>query len=181
MVSLIVSVTTREFTVPSAFHEVLGQRQTVGAIAAITLAMIVFGLAWGSEFARYSGWQLIIASLLAADIVAGAIANFTRGTNDFYAQRPNHRWGFIAIHVHLLLIGWLLGWDMVPVFLVWIGTITCAGIVNLTGNRPIIGGLCLALGLIVFPSLGLEGVKLCLSALFFLKVTYSFAVNHYAT
>lgn len=181
MKNLIVSISTREFSVPSAFHEVMGKRQTVGGIAAIVIAVIVFGFAWGGELAGDAGWQLWLAALLAVDVVAGAVANFTRGTSDFYAQRPVFRWGFIAIHVHILVIGWLMGWDMAPVFLVWVGTITCACVVNLTGNRPVVGGLCLVLGLIFLPKLGMEGVQLCLSAMFFLKVTYSFAVNHYAT
>lgn len=181
MINLIISFLTREFALPSALHEVMGQRQTVGGIAAILVAVIIFSLAWGSELVRDIEWYQWIAVLLAVDIVAGAVANFTRGTSDFYAQRPLFRWGFIAIHVHLLLIGWLMGWAMAPVFLVWLGTITCASAVNLTGNRPIIAGLCLALGLTFLPKLGIEGVQLCLSAMFFLKVTYSFAVNHYAT
>lgn len=74
-----------------------------------------------------------------------------------------------------------MGWDMAPIFLVWLGTIGCACVVNLTGNRPVIGGLCLALGLTFLSKLGIDGIQLCLSAMFFLKVTYSFAVNHYAT
>ncbi len=181
MKNVIFSVLTREFLVPSAFHEVMGQRQTVAGITAILVAVITFGFAWGSELFLDMGWRNWFAALLAVDIVAGAVANFTRGTSDFYAQRPVFRWGFIVIHVHLLVIGWLLGWDMVPVFLVWLGTIACAFIVNLTGNRPIMGGLCLVFALTFLPKLGVDGLQLCLSAMFFLKVTYSFAVNHYAS
>lgn len=180
MKNLIFSVLAWEFAVPSAFHEVMGQRQTVGGVLAVGVAVIVFGLAWGGEFTRDNGWQQWFAAILAVDIVAGAVANFTRGTNDFYAQRPIHRWSFIAIHVHLPVIGWLMGWEMAPVFLVWMGTIALACVVNLTGNRSIIGGLCLALGLMFLPKLGMESVQLCLSAMFFAKVTYSFGVNHYA-
>ena len=174
-------LTTREFAVPSALHEALGKRQTTGAIAAIIAAVMAFLLLWGPELFSASGWRHWMAALLAIDIVAGAVANFTRGTNDFYMQRPLHRWGFIAIHVHILLIGWLLGWDIAPVFWVWFGTILGASIVNLTGNKPFIGGLFLAIGLMALPILGLGGLEFCLSAAFFLKVTYSFAVNHYAT
>lgn len=180
MKNLIISVSTREFSVPSVFHEVMGQRQTVGGITAIIVAVIVFGLAWKSEFTRAMGWHYWLAALLAVDIVAGAVANFTRGTSDFYAHRPAFRWGFIAIHVHLPVIGWLMGWDMAPVFFVWLGTIACACVVNLTGNRPVVGGFCLALGLTFLSKSGIDGIQLCLSAMFFLKVTYSFAVNHYA-
>ncbi|WP_322889805.1 MULTISPECIES: hypothetical protein [unclassified Yoonia] len=181
MKNLIVSLTTRQFAVPSVFHEVIGQRQTVGGITAISVAVIVFGFIWGAEFARDTGWRHWLAGLLAVDIVAGAVANFTQGTNDFYAQRSGFRWGFIAIHIHLPIIGWLMGWDMAPLCLVWVGTIACACAVNLTGNRPVMGGFCLALGLTFLPKLGIDGIQLCLSAMFFLKVTYSFAVNHYAT
>ena len=180
MKNLTYSVSTREFAVPSALHDVMGQRQTVGGVLAVIVAVIAFGIVWGGEFARDNEWQQWLAGIIALDIVAGAVANFTRGTSDFYAQRPTNRWGFIAIHVHLLVIGWLMGWDMGPVFLVWLGTIACVSIVNLTGNRAVIGGLCLALGLIFLPELGMEGVQLSLSAMFFLKVTYSFGVNHYA-
>jgi len=170
----------RAFAVPAALHEVLGARQTLGGLAAIGAAVAVFVLLWGAPLLADGGWRAWVAFLLAVDIVAGAVANFTRGTNDHYAARPLGRWVFIAVHVHLPVIGLALGWEMGPVLSVWLGTIACAVLVNLTGNRAVVGGFCLALGLMVLPTLGMDGLQLCLSALFFLKVSYSFAVDHAA-
>ncbi len=170
----------REFAVPPALHDVLGQRQTTGGVLAIAFAAGVFVLIWGEAVLGEMGWRNWLAFVLAVDIAAGAVANFTRGTNDFYARRPERRWVFIAVHVHLPVIGLLLGWEMGPVLAVWLGTIACAVLVNLTGNRAVVGGFCLALGLLVLPQLGMDGLELCLSALFFLKVGYGFAVDHAA-
>jgi hypothetical protein len=172
------SLLRRDFAVPPAFHEVMGQRQTVGGVVAVIAAVGAFSLLWGDAILPDGTWQNWLAFLIALDIVAGAVANFTRGTNDFYAERPISRWVFIAVHIHLPVIGWALGWDMASVLAVWLGTVACASLVNVTGNRPVIGGLCLALGLMLLPKLGMDGLQLCLSALFFLKVTYSFAVDH---
>lgn len=168
----------RDFAVPSVLHNALGQRQTTGGILAIAVAAGVFVLIWGKAVLGEMGWRNWIAFILALDIVAGAVANFTQGTNDFYARRPGRRWVFIAVHVHLPVIGWALDWDMGTVLAVWLATITAATIITLTGSGVMVGGLCLALGLMLLPALGMESLQLCLSALFFLKVGYAFGVDH---
>lgn len=129
----------REYPVPSAFKEVLGARQSAGALLCIAvltaLAATLWALTIGQEASSVRLWRQVLAWLLMLDIAAGAVANFTPGTNAFYAERPAWRWGFIAVHVHVVLIGWLLAVPLAPLVLVWGYTIGAAALVNLWSGR----------------------------------------------
>lgn len=176
----------REYPIPAAFKEVLGSRQSVGALLCIALVTVLAATLWGvtigQEVASNSLWRQVLAWLLMLDIAAGAIANFTPGTNAFYAERPAWRWGFIAIHVHLPLVGWLLGVPLAPLLGVWAYTIGAAVLVNLTFGRrwqPVLAGTLLCVGVLGISQLSLPAWLMSLTLLFMIKVLYAFAVNHY--
>ncbi|AWY01592.1 hypothetical protein A8139_17690 [Marinomonas primoryensis] len=52
-------------------------------------------------------------------VLAGCIANFSFGTNEFYSKRPKNRLIFISIHIHILVIAWLLSEPMGAALIVW--------------------------------------------------------------
>ena len=171
------------------FQDVFGQEQSVAELAAI----ILFGLGvpvvlvlWSPEFfGSLPFWRSALALILVLDIAAGCIANFTRSTSDFYAARPRNRWIFIALHVHVLAVAFLLDADILAATWVWLYTIVGAAVVNALPVGPsqnFTGGLLLAIGLggiALFPDL--SAVMAVVFTLFMLKVLFAFAVNHYPT
>ena len=178
--------------IPRSLHEVFGEEQT---IAEIVLTLVFgFGLAgvlfilFPEMWAGLPLWRSILVFLLVADIFSGAVANFTRGTNRYYAARDKLRLVFIAIHIHLPVVAWLLGLDLTWPLVLWGYTIAGAFIVNacardsnrLSDRQPFIGGIILAAG-IALAVLGAETPTyfLLIALLFMLKVIYSFAVDHY--
>ncbi|MEJ2763544.1 hypothetical protein VV869_06135 [Photobacterium sp. MCCC 1A19761] len=127
-------------------------------------------------------WRTVLGVVLIADVLAGCVANFTRGTNQYYAQRPKGRLLFIAIHVHLLAIAWLLSAPMLAAFWIWLYTIASALIVNRLLGHPMqvfIAASLLCFGLLLILSLALPGWFLVTSIFFMMKVMFSFAVDHY--
>jgi hypothetical protein len=179
----------RRFSIPSAFHEVLGETQDASALVSVGLSagLLAGALSWAAwpGLAELEGWRRILVLLLIMDIAGGVAANFTRGTNDFYAARPAHRIGFIAIHFHLPAVVALAGLPLVPGLLVWAWTIGGAFVVNALKGRPsqvVVAGALVAVGLGVAPLLGpWQPWALAVAQLFLVKVLYAFAVNHYPT
>lgn len=170
--------------IPSLLHEVLGERQSLGGLAIVALVSVALAVLWLpaiGDMADLALWRRVLAGLLLLDIAAGAAANLTAGTNDFYARRPAHRWGFIAIHVHLPALAALLALPLAPYALVWGFTIGAAIVVNLLNGHALqrlVAGGFLCLGLTVLPLLPLEGLGMAASALFLFKVVYAFGVDH---
>ena len=176
--------------VPKMLHDVLGEETTllnILLIALLTVFIMAALLLRSSEtFAEAGLIKGGIAFLLIADIIAGAIANFTKGTNDFYAQRPLNRWIFIAIHVQPLLLAWLLKSSLMEAFVIWITVIVSASITNLLSGRSfqrVVGAFFMGIG--VFLVLALtqnDDIVLLTANLFFvIKVVFSFSVNHEST
>lgn len=170
--------------IPSLLHEVLGERQSRSGLVLVGLLSAALALLWLPAIAHQGDlalWRKVLAGLLLLDIAAGAAANLTAGTNAFYASRPAHRWGFIAIHIHLPLMATLLGLPLAPYLLVWAYTIAAAVVVNLLQGHPaqrLVAGGLLCLGLMALPLLALDGLGMAASLLFLFKVAYAFAVNH---
>lgn len=164
----------------------MGEEQSPVSLATIAAFGVVATLAifWLDQGWREVGnWRVVLGALLVFDISAGCIANFTPGTNRFYAARPRARHIFIAIHVHLLVVAFLLDWPMGWAATVWIYTIAASAFVNSMGHsslQPIVGAFLTALGLIVAAALGPEPLGMMIvSQLFIMKLVYGFAVNHY--
>jgi hypothetical protein len=135
----------------------------------------------GSALPALPWWRGALAAVLIFDVLAGAIANFTRGTNDFYAARPSLRWVFIAVHVHLPLVALLLGVDWWPSVAAWAYTIAAASAVNALGGRGLVGGVALSMGLLLVMLLPFAStVVAATAAMFVLKVVFAFGVDHYA-
>lgn len=120
--------------IPLFLRDVFGESQTLGELLAILLFGV--GLATSLFFAfpemtrGLPLWRSAIAYLLIVDIFAGCIANFTRSTNNHYAARSRERLGFIAIHVHILVVAWLLGIGLWHAIIVWGYAIGGAFVVN---------------------------------------------------
>ncbi len=170
-------------TTPAALRDVLGLTFEPGHV----VAMVAFGGLLAAQVLAKCGldglpaWRVALGAALIADIGAGCLSNFTTSTNQYYAERPRLRWGFIAAHVHLLVVAWALGWPMTPALLVWAWTVGSAAVVNLlaghASQRLVAGGL-FALSLLAPLGLTMPVPMQVVAALFTLKVAYAFAVRH---
>ncbi len=173
--------------VPAALHDVFGERQSPGEIAAVLgVGLAVTGTLFLTSPALTSGvpwWRSLLAFLLCLDVAAGSVANFTRGTNDYYAQRPGHRWIFIAIHVHLPVLAWLLSVDIAPAVAAWAYTIMGAAIVNWLhdhSRQTFVAAVLWVIGIsLVIGVGGFTSPFLVIAVLFLTKVLYAFSVDHY--
>lgn len=187
MTSIDASSGAAAITVPAALHDVFGERTRRIDLALILVAGGLVGTLFvmQTSFAGLAWWRVALALALVVDIAAGAIANLTRGTNDYYVQRPLHRWGFIAIHVHVLVLSWALGAPLAQAIAVWAFTIGSASVVNLLlghESQSSIAGLLVTSGTAVTlmwePSA--PAPLLLVYLLFLFKVVFSFAVDHHA-
>lgn len=173
--------------IPKALHEVLGETQSRTSLLLVVTTVVIAMALWARPILGVEGvglWRRVLALLLFMDVAAGAVANLTEGTNRFYAARPAHRWGFIALHFHLLIFAALLDLPLLPFALIWAYVIGATVVLNVLAGykeqRVLAGGL-VATGLMALPLLPLDPLGLVVSALFLFKLCYAFAVDHTAT
>ncbi|MCJ8313154.1 MAG: hypothetical protein HRU38_13615 [Saccharospirillaceae bacterium] len=182
---------TKDINIIKSMHDVFGLKQSVFSILAIfsfSLLSSIWLLFIGWDFfSELTLWKTIIALVVILDINAGLIANFTKGTNDFYQNNPKNRWVFISIHIHILIVAWLFEIEnYAAVIISWAATILVASMINMLKNSAwvslhrIVAAMCLGLGLILIMSLNWSNLLLQIVVmLFYIKVAYSFSVNHY--
>jgi len=173
------------FNTPEFLYEVLGEKQSVIEV----ICIIVFTL-FGSSIVyfvagiTFENWKEILAFILIADVLAGCIANFSFGTNEFYAKRGTNRLIFIVIHVHILAIAWLLAEPLTDALIVWAYTIIGAFFVNAFAGMQIqkfLAANLMCYGIFLLIYLSLPVWFLMVSMFFMIKVLFSFAVNHFNT
>lgn len=176
--------------VPPSLREVFGYTQSLFEMTAILLFAIVatmvtwwfFYLPFVAEHGAPRRWREVLAFIILADIYAGCLANFTFGTEHFYMSKTKRRWVFIGIHIHLLVIAALLGFFINEAIVVWVYTILTASCVNLLKGHRLqlfIAALCLAIGVIGLSLFALPTWFYLICLFFLMKVSFSFAVQHY--
>ena len=154
------------FQVPSALHDVLGQRQTALSLAAVGAALVGAGVVFAvlqDAHADLAVWRRVLAFLLFLDLAAGAVANVTAGTNAHYAQRARRRWVFIAVHIHLPVFALLMGLPLAPYLMIWAYVIATVSGLTLAFAHPdqrVLPALVTVLGLMALgiPAMGATGV-----------------------
>ncbi|NRA88516.1 MAG: hypothetical protein HRU28_14255 [Rhizobiales bacterium] len=144
----------KKINIHPQLHDVFSEQQTLIEL----MMVIIFGLSvpvilylvFGQYFGQLPTWKIILAMVFILDIAAGCIANFTKSTNNFYDQRPKHRWIFIAIHFHIIIVAYGLDADIYNAVYIWFYTIIAASIVNLLKDNDLqifFGGFLLTCGL----------------------------------
>ena len=176
-------VIVKYFEVPKCFHEVFGEQQTrLEVFLTVLFACIATIVTFFLSGLSLNHWQVIAAFLIVFDVYAGCIANFSQGTNQFYAQRYKSRLIFIAIHFHNVIIALLLDMYVQESLLIWGYTIVSACIVNfLKRNRlqTFIAANLFCFGILVLLSLSMPNWLVLISLFFMFKVIVSFAVDHH--
>lgn len=178
---------TKKINIHPQLHDVFGEQQSLIEL----LLIILFGLSVPAVLyylnADYlnniATWKIVVAMVFIADIAAGCVANFTKSTNNFYATRAKHRWIFIGIHFHILIVAFGLETDLYNAGIIWVYTMVGASIVNLSKGSTahvFVGGFILSFGLtlsLLLPNV--HPIMTIIQALFMLKVIFSFSVDHY--
>jgi len=171
------------FKTPEFLYEVLGEKQSILEVSCtIIFALLGSWIIYSLADIELVNWQTVVAYILIADVLAGCIANFSFGTNEFYAKRPKNRLIFISIHIHILAIAWLLSEPMDTALIVWGFTITSAFFVNALKGKSVQGFIAANLmcyGILLLIYLSLPVWFLMVSMFFMIKVLFSFSVDHF--
>lgn len=170
-------------------HEVLGKESAPAELVMIfitsslsTLALFYFTR---EEWNQIPFWKVAILFLLIFDVSAGFIANLTLSTNNYYKENQKLRLIFITIHIQPLIFAYLLNGYFYICLITWIYTLITALSINALQKHPaqrVLAGCFVMIGLIglLLYSNPIPNLLLISLAFFHLKVTYSFAVDHYA-
>ena len=175
--------------IPIFLYEVLGKESTLAELLMIFLTSTLgtFGLFYftSTEWNQLPLWKTILLFLLIFDIFAGFIANLTLSTNNYYKENQKLRLVFIAIHIQPLIFSFLLNDYFYICLIVWIYTLITVLSISALQKYPaqrVLAGCFVMIGLIslLLYSNPLPNLLLVSLTFFHLKVTYSFAVDHYA-
>jgi membrane glycosyltransferase len=164
--------------------ELFGRVTTAFDLLAITISSISFAgltllLKWNADI---SNFKLVILSILALDIAGGVIANFTKGTNNYYSESLRKRYLFVFFHLlQPSILIWIFPSDLLAILGVSLFTLTSSIIVlNIKKqyNQRIIAVtlllFCLFLSILLNYS---DPLTKMIMQLFSVKLILAFSVN----
>lgn len=108
-------------------HVLFGRATSIFELLSIVVGAILFGaltlaFVWNSNIA---GLKKITQVVLALDIAGGVVANFTSGTNNYYAESLNRKYFFIFFHLlQPSLLVWIYPADWYAIAAVSVFTLT---------------------------------------------------------
>lgn len=166
------------------FRELFG-RETTGldllaiVIGSVSLACLTLLFKWNADF---SVIKKMVLTILALDIGGGVIANFTSGTNNYYAESLRKRYLFVLFHlVQPLLLIWIFPDELVAILGVTLFTLTSSIIVlrlKSPNNQRIVAVTLLLLSLILSTLLNYNDPLAQLIMQFFsIKLILAFSVH----
>lgn len=98
-------MSTKRLSIPPFLQDIHGEKSSLpdlvltysGALVSLAAILIIYG----QSGLQLPWWKLLLLGLVSADIGAGAIANFTIGTNQYYSgvQKRKSRITFILTHL----------------------------------------------------------------------------------
>jgi hypothetical protein len=166
------------------FRELFGRETTsfdllAILIGSVSLAGIILFFKWNADF---SVIKKTVLTILALDIGGGVVANFTSGTNNYYAESLSKRYIFILFHLaQPSLVIWIFPSELVAILGVMLFTLACSIIVlglNSPQNQRIIAVTLLLLTMILSALLNYTDPLAQLIMQFFsIKLILAFSVN----
>lgn len=164
--------------------ELFGRVTTAFDLLAITISSISFAgltllLKWNADI---SNFKLVILSILALDIAGGVIANFTKGTNNYYSESLRKRYLFVFFHLlQPSILIWIFPSDLLAILGVSLFTLTSSIIVlNIKKqyNQRIIAVTLLLFSLFLSTLLNYsDTLAKMIMQLFSVKLILAFCVN----
>jgi hypothetical protein len=120
------------------FSELFGHETTVFDLLAIVTSSFSFAgialfLSWNADI---SILKKVVLAMLALDVAGGVVANFTRGTNNYYADSLRKRYLFIGLHLlQPLMLIWIFPSDLIAILCVSLFTLTSSILVLNINNK----------------------------------------------
>ena len=165
-------------------HELLGKETSGLDLLAIVLASSALTVTVQilANDLDLSLLKNIVLVLLTLDIGGGVVANFTEGTNNYYADSKQKQYFFVLLHViQPLLLGWIFPLASIALFSSTLYTLLCTlFIINIKEHHTqrIIAATLLILGIMLLFLLKPyhAAIQLIIVA-YSLKLILAFAVN----
>ena len=164
--------------------EVFGRETTtfdllVIIISSVSFALLTLFVKWNADITII---KKIILTILALDIGGGVVANFTTGTNNYYAESLRKRYLFVLFHLlQPSILIWIFPSELIAVLGVSLFTLTSSIIVlNIKKqyNQRIVAITLLLLSLILSTLLSYTDQLIQIIMHFFsLKLILAFSVN----
>ncbi|HTF82134.1 MAG TPA: hypothetical protein VL947_10425 [Cytophagales bacterium] len=178
---------TKEVNIPKFLQELHGTRTSIleliltyaaGLLSAISACLILQNLQLSLAM-----WKEILLILVVADIGAGIVSNFTKGTNDYYSQRPKERWKFIAMHLlHPTLFFWIFQETPLAFISIALSILVATALVNSVHNRTqqSIAAFFIILGISLVPLLQLYNpMTTWFLSVFMIKLLLAFGIRRH--
>jgi hypothetical protein len=164
--------------------ELFGRETTTFDLLAIIISSVSFAgltllVKWNADITVI---KKIILTILALDIAGGVVANFTTGTNNYYAESLRRRYLFVLFHlVQPSILIWIFPSELLAILGVSIFTLTSSIIVlsiKKHYNQRIIAISLLLLSLILSNLLNYnDPLTKMIIQLFSIKLILAFSVN----
>jgi hypothetical protein len=164
--------------------EVFGRETTTFDLLAIIISSVSFAVLtlfvkWNADITII---KKIILTMLALDIGGGVVANFTVGTNNYYAESLRKRYLFVLFHIlQPSILVWIFPSELVAISGVTLFTLTSSIIVlrlKSPNNQRIIAVTLLLVSLILATLLNYTDPLAQLIMQFFsIKLILAFSVN----
>lgn len=166
------------------FRELFGREISIFellaiVISAFSLAVLTLLFKWNADFSVIKKTVLII---LALDIGGGVAANFTSGTNNYYAESIRKQYLFVLFHlVQPLLLIWIFPSELVAILALSLFTLACSIIVlrlKSPDKQRIVAVTLFLLSMILSALLNYtEHLAQLIMQFFSIKLILSFSVN----
>ena len=148
-------------------------------IGSLSFAGLTLALKWN---AGISIFKLVILTILALDIAGGVIANFTKGTNNYYSESLRKRYLFVFFHLlQPSILIWIFPSELLAILGVSLFTLTSSIIVlNIKKqyNQRIIAVTLLLFSLFLSTLLNYsDPLTKMIMQLFSIKLILAFSVN----
>lgn len=165
-------------------NELFGREATWFDILAIfsgsvSLAIITLSVIWNVDMSLI---KKVVLTFLALDIGGGVIANFTTGTNNYYAESSSRRYLFVLFHVFQpLLLIWIYPNDLYLILTIALYILLSSlCIINMKkiDIQRVIGITLLLIGILTVQKLSFSNQLLQLLLLVYsTKLVLAFSVN----
>ena len=174
----------KKIQVHKFLSEVFGRETTTFDLLAIIISSISFAVLtlffkWYADIAII---KKIILTILALDIGGGVVANFTTGTNNYYAESLRKRYLFVLFHLlQPSILIWIFPSELIAILGVSLFTLTSAIIVlyiKKQYSQRIVAVTLLLLSLILSTLLNYSvPLTKMIMQLFSVKLILAFSVN----
>ena len=164
--------------------ELFGRETTTFDLLAIIICSVSFAgltllIKWNADITVI---KKIILTILALDIAGGVVANFTTGTNNYYAESLRKRYLFVLFHLlQPSILIWIFPSELLAILGVSLFTLTSSIIVlnvKKQYNQRIVAVTLLLLSLILSTLLNYtDTLTQMIMQLFSIKLILAFSVN----